>query len=313
MDNKNDKLELMQRTSEIGNNIGIKIADMRKKKGVTQEEFGAFIGVTAQAVSKWEHGGVPDSSLIPIIAEKLGITTDELFGCHTERNIYAYSEEEFLDFVYYYCRNLCFEPNGEKNSKINNNEKYFDLLFKTANVIYRGCLIKEGNWDETWEFKENSQKDALLLNEIISDEGTFFMTHNEDFRFLVAVKDTDELSEHLLNDEQLYGFFADFANPNFLRFMIYVQSHGDIWGQYTPEYLSEVMSVPIEETKILCDKLEKYSFWRKEERIMNNVIYTVYTVGRNPYFRPLLMLAYMMASKSMKIKDLIINREKKML
>lgn len=313
MDNKNDKLELMQKTSEIGNNIGIKIADMRKKKGLTQEEFGTFIGVTAQAVSKWEHGGVPDSSLIPIIAEKLGITTDELFGCHTERNIYAYTEEEFLDFVYHYCKNLCFAPDDKKDSMINNDEKYFELLFKTVNVIYKGCLVEEGTSSDTWISKESSKKDTLVLNELISDEGTSFITHNNDFRFLVAVKDTDGLSERLLENDQLCDFFAEFANPNLLRLMIYVQSNGNIGGQYTAEYLSEIMNIPIEETEMLCDKLEKYSFWRRETHIMNNVICTVYTVDRNPYFRPFLMIAYMMVFKSKRIKELIINRAKKML
>ena len=40
--------------------IGKQIAMLRKEKGVKQEEVASYVGVSAQAVSKWENGGVPD-------------------------------------------------------------------------------------------------------------------------------------------------------------------------------------------------------------------------------------------------------------
>ena len=49
--------------------IGKNIADLRKKKGVKQDELARFVGVSAQAVSKWENGGVPDTELLPKIAD----------------------------------------------------------------------------------------------------------------------------------------------------------------------------------------------------------------------------------------------------
>ena len=45
--------------------IGKQIAAMRKEKGIRQEELAGFVGVSTQAVSKWENGGVPDTELIP--------------------------------------------------------------------------------------------------------------------------------------------------------------------------------------------------------------------------------------------------------
>ncbi len=38
------------------------------------------MGVTTQAVSNWERGGVPDAEIIPSIADAFGVTTDKLFG-----------------------------------------------------------------------------------------------------------------------------------------------------------------------------------------------------------------------------------------
>lgn len=67
----------------IGDNI--KIA--RKRKGLTQEELAGQIGVTSQAVSRWESGsGMPDISLIVPLAQVLSVSTDMLFGMDSEGN-----------------------------------------------------------------------------------------------------------------------------------------------------------------------------------------------------------------------------------
>lgn len=60
--------------------LGEKIARFRREKGLTQEALGAAVGVSMQAVSKWENGGLPDATLIPSIARALGASTDALFG-----------------------------------------------------------------------------------------------------------------------------------------------------------------------------------------------------------------------------------------
>ena len=59
--------------------IGGRIAKFRKEKGMTQEELAGHIGVSSQAVSKWENdASCPDISLLPKLAKILGITVDEL-------------------------------------------------------------------------------------------------------------------------------------------------------------------------------------------------------------------------------------------
>lgn len=63
------------------NCISENIRKYRKIKGFTQEELAMQLGVTAQAVSRWESAaGMPDISLIVPIAQNLGVTTDTLFG-----------------------------------------------------------------------------------------------------------------------------------------------------------------------------------------------------------------------------------------
>ena len=67
-----------------------RLANARKEKGFTQDEFAKRLGVTPQAVSKWECGGVPDTELIPKIADYFEVSIDSLFG----RNINNYSDAD---------------------------------------------------------------------------------------------------------------------------------------------------------------------------------------------------------------------------
>lgn len=61
--------------------MGKRIMQLRKEKGYTQEQLAELCGVSAQAVSKWENDvSCPDISILPQLAELLGVSTDELLG-----------------------------------------------------------------------------------------------------------------------------------------------------------------------------------------------------------------------------------------
>lgn len=67
-------------------NFGAKIRELRRRDGRTQEHLAEALGVTAQAVSRWESGGsYPDMEMIPAIANYFHVSIDELFGYHDER------------------------------------------------------------------------------------------------------------------------------------------------------------------------------------------------------------------------------------
>lgn len=59
--------------------INEKISTLRKEKGMTQEQLGAKLGVSGQAVSKWEKGEtMPDIMLLPDLCSLLGVSADKL-------------------------------------------------------------------------------------------------------------------------------------------------------------------------------------------------------------------------------------------
>ena len=68
-------------------NLGNNIRQYRRRDKRTQEQLAEVLGVTAQAVSRWESGGsYPDMDLIPSIANFFGVTIDELFGYNNDRD-----------------------------------------------------------------------------------------------------------------------------------------------------------------------------------------------------------------------------------
>jgi transcriptional regulator with XRE-family HTH domain len=61
--------------------LGKRIAALRREKGLKQDELAEKLGVSAQAVSKWENDQTcPDISLLPLLAKTLGVTVDELLS-----------------------------------------------------------------------------------------------------------------------------------------------------------------------------------------------------------------------------------------
>lgn len=61
--------------------LGKRISAHRKRLGLTQDQLADKLGVTAQAVSKWENDiSCPDINMLPRLAEEFGTTTDALLG-----------------------------------------------------------------------------------------------------------------------------------------------------------------------------------------------------------------------------------------
>ena len=68
--------------------IGEKIKELRKRGGITQDKLATALGVTNQAISKWEsENGYPDIEYIKPIANFFNVTIDYLFDNDTEEEL----------------------------------------------------------------------------------------------------------------------------------------------------------------------------------------------------------------------------------
>lgn len=87
-------------------NLGTKIRDLRRRDGRTQDDLAQALGVSCQAVSRWENDSTfPDMTLIPAIANYFGVTIDELFGYENDR-------DRRVDAILEKNRKLGFDDNG---------------------------------------------------------------------------------------------------------------------------------------------------------------------------------------------------------
>lgn len=97
--------------SELNKNISA----LRKKKGITQEELAERLGVTAQAVSKWENEiSCPDIQLLPKIAELFDVSIDELMGVSKRNDVVMSSGQNKKSFEDLTLRIKIRSNDGEK-------------------------------------------------------------------------------------------------------------------------------------------------------------------------------------------------------
>lgn len=66
--------------------MGKRIAQLRKARNLTQQQLADQLNVTNRAISRWERGeGYPEITLLPKLADSLGVTTDEILGHKTRK------------------------------------------------------------------------------------------------------------------------------------------------------------------------------------------------------------------------------------
>lgn len=87
--------------------IGENIKRLRREKGVTQEKLAEHLGISTQAVSKWERcETLPDITLVIPLASYFGVSTDELLGLDEAKNKAEAEEmlEKFQNLAWRECR-----------------------------------------------------------------------------------------------------------------------------------------------------------------------------------------------------------------
>ena len=120
--------------------IGKNIAKYRKAKGFTQEELGAKLGVTNQAVSKWESEvSMPDIMLLPEIATVLNITLDDLYRIVKEPEKVSVSADDFPSFCHQKLIELFYYNTKMRFTHIGSSDKE-QLEFQIKKLM-EGCRI----------------------------------------------------------------------------------------------------------------------------------------------------------------------------
>ena len=178
--------------------IGKKIASMRKEKGIKQEELANCVGVSTQAVSKWENGGVPDTELLPKIADFFGVSVDSLFG----RNITDYS-----DLRSALIKKICDTPHDE----------CFKLVFNYCWDMERALMPHADGIEKCSieDYEKGIGEDAQHYSSIMQNDGFTRMGIANRSQYFLIVPEPKRTDKAYFNGIDYPAFFKDISDDDF--------------------------------------------------------------------------------------------------
>lgn len=187
------------------NLIGSQITKFRKAARITQEELGRAVGVSTQAVSRWECGGAPDITLLPAIADRLGVSIDALFGRE------GGAKTDMHETMRQWIRSLPAE-------------QVFDQLNR---LMWTGVWSLPGEYlnnvilyPESCYMVDMGGKYANVLNRSVfhTDDGIFFGVVGKDFSFTALCPQPEAgYDAYLPNRERIRAFYGLLAEPGCLE------------------------------------------------------------------------------------------------
>ncbi|MBQ7344711.1 MAG: helix-turn-helix domain-containing protein [Oscillospiraceae bacterium] len=186
--------------------LGTQIKKFRMAKGITQEQLGQLVGVTTQAVSKWERGGTPDAELLPALSEALGVSIDALFG----------REEQSVAFSL-----------ARKLSQMDR-EDMFRYAFEVCWSILHGVMMETPRIPDdqlrVWLDQALMEEEPLAkFSKIHYDEGMINIRADPDLRFFFMMLEPEKRLRPLFSDlEGMRRVFAALADPDKLRILFYL-------------------------------------------------------------------------------------------
>lgn len=183
-------------------NLNEIITAKRKDKGLTQEKLASMIGVSTQAVSKWENGAnMPDILLLPVIADIFEITVDELFGKAPKA-----ATSQTLSIP---------APTRCQDAP----EAAYAAILKVLGVI---TSDNDSNFAEkARQFYESAKANQTMVGSAEKDHRGVYACKDIAFTYL---KNMDE-SLKMLADEEIAGVFAAFADPDCRKMLLYIMEN----------------------------------------------------------------------------------------
>ena len=253
--------------------IGKTIATLRKERGIKQEELASFVHVSAQAVSKWENGGVPDIELLPKIAEFFGVSVDFLFG----RSI-----TDYTDLKTALTKKLIEAP---RNMKI---KEALELCWIIEKSIMPYADEKDTGGLDEYEngLKENEQIYSSMLN----NEGFTRMGIANRLQYFLLVQDPKDFDAAYFDGINYTQFFKDLSDKDVFDACVMLNKR-DYKKAFTVNLLVKNLSMKKEKAEEVLEILTKYRFIRSMQIEMDDETQTVYNFVPTPSFPALLIFA----------------------
>jgi len=158
--------------------IGKFIAELRKQKKLTQEELAEELGITKNAVSKWERGlGLMDLSLLMPLSQILGVSVTEILSGEkiNKDEIKSKSEEVLIDTLDYSSKEI---KNLEKNKLLTILSTILITIILIILIDTFQAIIFKNSPIISWRFADVNDSDSYVDKGILID--TYYCVQEED-------------------------------------------------------------------------------------------------------------------------------------
>jgi len=251
-------------------NIGQVIYTLRKAKGITQEELANNVGISMQAVSKWECGGVPDTELLPVIADYFKVSIDTLFG----RDISDYGDA--------YTAAMKKLASIEPENRIS---ELFGLIWRLQNA-----LIGKTNPSDIIKPPGISKEDNFIpYSRVLWDSGISLLNISKNSPYALIMPDSDERSGKLLDSIDYIPLFKMLSEQDAFDSLILLYKKDK--KAFTPKLLEKSLNITIERAQEIINSLSKFNFIGATEIEVDDELQYVYTLRHNPEFLAFLTFA----------------------
>lgn len=252
------------------NQIGKNIAELRKSKGITQEALAEVVGVSSQAVSKWESGGTPDVELLTAIANYFEVSIDRLFGRSV--NDYSNLESEVAKFI-------AGEQSGASEVRAERFKKAFNMCWVIERALFGNTDLEEYMNLNIIVSKDNGR----IYSQCLCNEGITNMSLREDLRyFLIMPEPPQGFKKALELTDDLVNFLKLFSDSNVIRTLYYLNER--VNKQFTPNLLVKNLCITLEQAITILNNFTTYNLVSTTEIELDDEIKTVYNFKPNPAF-----------------------------
>lgn len=258
------------------NLIGEQITRYRKALNMTQEELGKAVGVSTQAVSRWENGGAPDVALLPGLADALGVTIDALFGREGGEKI------NIEDAAGRWLQGLPSKKRMEQLCRlIWSNVRYF---------LPDGLNMPEIGYLDTCQPVLDGSGDRLMISQCQGGGGILVDIHAEDLSFVTLwPKPENGYAQWLAPKSEYRRLFEILAKPGCLELLGYL--HSREFRYFSPAAAAKRLHLSRETVEELLDMLVERGILHAMELELEEGEVTAYQVAEPLTFIPFLYLA----------------------
>lgn len=212
----------------------------RKALGLTQEQLAQRMGVSPQAVSKWENTSYPDVELLPQLAKVLGTSLDSLFGVRT-----ADEEIDLPQLVHDALQSTAPEKRPEYLMQL-----FYTIICADDPASLNAAQLRHDHDRETFAgFK--TDRDVTLAR----------LTNDLRYFFYIETPE-DGVNQYFSNSKNMVRLFNTLADEDAIRIISYLGS-GMRNKMHSVSVISRKLSIPEEKVQDIIDRMDRFGLvWR---------------------------------------------------